>query len=228
VWGTPVKVKPVFWANVVGVWGLLSWLSGRGKPDRPWPLRILIGFLSMITVLAADVGHAMAHIFSARYAGAPMDEILLSEGMPRTIYHDDEVPPHAHRLRALGGPIYSALGLLVSLGLRALMPRDSLAREVAGWSCLGHSFILGSLAPLPFVDGGAILKWTLVERGRTPEQADQVIRQVDLSLGLAATATGAALATTGWGAPARRRWLPALGLVAVGGIAIAAALDKIR
>jgi hypothetical protein len=228
VWGTPVKVKPAFWANVVGLWGLLSWLSGRGKPERPWPLRFLIGLLSMLAVLAADVGHAMAHIVSARFARAPMDEILLSEGMPRTIYHDDNVPPRAHRLRALGGPVYSALGLLVSLALRALAPRGTWLREVAGWSCLGHAFILSSLAPLPFVDGGAMLKWTLVERGQTPEEADEVIRQIDLSLGLAATATGAALAVTRREAPARRRWLPALGLIAVGGIAIAAALDRIR
>ena len=229
VWGTPVKVKPVFWANVLGLWGLMSWLSGRGKPERPWAMRLLAGLLSALALLVADVGHAMAHILSARYAGAPMDEILLSEGMPRTIYHDNDVPPQAHRLRALGGPIYSAVGLLVSLGLRAPAPRGSLAREVAGWSCLGHSLILGgSLVPLPIVDGGAILKWTLVERGQAPEEADEVIRQVDLSLGLAATATGVALAVARRGASPRRRWLLALGLIAAGGIAIAAALDRIR
>jgi hypothetical protein len=45
---------------------------------------------------------------------------------------------------------------------------------------------------------------------------------------MAATATGTVLAVTGQGLPARRRWLPALGLIAVGGIAIAATLDKIR
>jgi hypothetical protein len=229
VWGTPVKVKPVFWANVLGLWGLLSWLSGRAKPERPWAMRLLAGLLSALALLAADVGHAMAHILSARYAGAPMDEILLSEGMPRTVYHDNDVPPRVHRLRALGGPLYSAVGLLTSLALRALAPRGSLAREVTNWSCLGHSFILGgSLVPLPIVDGGAILKWTLVERGQAPEEADEVIRQINLSLGMAATATGAALAVTRRGSPPQRRWLPALGLIAAGGIALAAALGKIR
>jgi hypothetical protein len=48
-----------------------------------------------------------------------------------------------------------------------------------------------------------------------------VVRQVDLALGAAATTAGLMLA-------ARRRWLPALGLVAAGAVAIAAALDKIR
>jgi hypothetical protein len=216
VWDTPVKVKPAILANLLALWGLLSWLAGRRGPESPWPVRLLVGLLSTLALLAADLGHAMAHIASARYAGAPMDEIQVSAGMPRTIYHDNDVPPRTHRLRALGGPLYNAVGLLVSLVWRALTPRGSPVRQVADWSCLGHGLILGgSLVPLPFVDGGSVLKWTLVERGRTPQEADEVVRQVDLSLGMAAAATGVALAAT------RQRWLPALGLVA-------AALGKIR
>lgn len=158
-----------------------------------------------------------------------MDEIVLSQGMPRTLYRDNDVPPRAHRVRALGGPIYSAVGLLTSLILRALAPCGSLAREVAGWSCLGHGFIFaGSLAPLPFVDGGSLLKWRLVEQGQTAEEADDVVRKVDLALGAVATTVGVALATTGRGLPGRRRWLASLGFVAGGVIAIAAAVDKIR
>ena len=233
VWGTAVRVKPAILANLIGLWGLAAWLAGRGHPERPWPLRILVGLLATTAMMVADLGHAMAHIISARYAGAPMDEILISEGMPRTLYHDNDVPPGVHRLRALGGPIYSAVGLAISCLLRGLAPRGSLVREVAGWSCLGHGFILGgSLAPLPIVDGGTMLKWTLVERGRTPEQADEVVAQVDLSLGAALTATGVALAATRRKGsarrrqPALRRWLPALGLTAAGAIAIVAARGK--
>ena len=229
VGGTPVKVKPAFLVNMFGLWGLLSWLAGRDRPERPWPVRLLAGALSTVALMGADVGHAMAHIVSARYAGAPMDEILLSEGMPRTLYHDNEVPPRVHRLRALGGPVFSVLGLLASLILRALAPRGSLVRELAGWSSLGHGFILsGSLVPLPIVDGGTLLKWTLVEQGRTEEEADGAIRQIDLGLGVAAATAGVAMAATGRGLPARHRWLAALGLIAGGAIAITAAAGKIR
>lgn len=229
VWGTPVKVKPIILANLLGLWGLLSWLAGRGRSERPWPVRLLAGALSTAVLMAADVGHAMAHIVSARYAGAPMDEILLSEGMPRTLYYDNDVPPHVHRLRALGGPVYSTVGLLTSLALRALAPRGSLVREVAGWSSLGHGFILvGSLVPLPFVDGGTLLKWTLVEQGRTEEEADEAIRQIDLGLGAATATAGVVVAAAGRGLPARRRWTAALGLMAGGAIAIAAARGRIR
>jgi hypothetical protein len=222
VWDTPVKVKPVVLVSQLGLWGLLSWMAGRRRPARSWPARLLVGALSMIPLLIADLGHAMAHIVSARYAGAPMDAILVSEGMPRTLYQNKDVPPQAHRLRAAGGPIFSAVALLLSgLWLR-LTRRDSLGRELAHWSCIGHGFILtGSLAPVPIVDGGSLLKWTMVDQGRTPAEADAVVRRVDLALGAAATTAGAALA-------ARRRWLPALGLLASGAIAIAAALGKIR
>lgn len=216
--GTAINVKPVFLANLLALWGGLSWLARRRVPERSWPACLLVGAGSALALLAADLGHAVAHIFSARYAGAPMDEVLISEGMPRTLYEDNDVSPRVHRLRALGGPIFSAVGLLVSLLLRSLTPRDSTMRELVNWSCLGHGFILtGSLAPLPMVDGGSILKWTLVERGRTPVEADTVVRQVDLAMGAAATAAGATLAL-------RRHWLPALGLAAAGVLALAIGL----
>ena len=229
VWGTAIRVKPAVLANLAGLWGLAAWLSGRGHPEQSWSVRLLVGLLSTVAMMAADFGHAMAHIASARHAGAPMDEILISEGMPRTLYYDNDVPPRAHRTRALGGPIYSAAGLTLSCLVRGLASRGSLVREVAGWSCLGHGFILGgALAPLPIVDGGSILKWTLVEQGRTPEEADEVVAQVDLSLGAALTATGVALAATSRQESPARRWLPALGLIAAGVMAIAFGRGRFR
>ena len=229
VWGTAIRVKPAILANLAGLWGLAAWLAGRGHPERTWSVRILVGLLSTVAMMVADFGHAMAHIASARYAGAPMDEILISEGMPRTLYYDNDVPPRAHRTRALGGPIYSAAGLALSCLVRGLARRGSLLREIAGWSCLGHGFILGgALVPLPIVDGGSILKWTLVGQGRTPEQADEVVAQVDLSLGAAMAATGVALAVTSRQKSAAWRWLPALGLMAGGAIAIAFGRGRFR
>jgi hypothetical protein len=220
--GTPVRIKPAFLANVLGLWGLLAWWAGKRRPGRPWLLRLLIGAVSALNLLIVDVGHALAHTISARRAGAPVDHVLLSADMPRTLYPDDEMPPRVHRQRALGGPIYSALGLAIALVGRRLAPADSVWGEELDLAALGHGLILaGSLAPLPLVDGGSLLKWTLVEQGHSPEEADEVVRQAGLSTGAAALAAGTALA-------AKRRWLPAVGLVAAGAVAIAAALDKIR
>jgi len=227
IWSTQIKVKPAVLGNLLVGWVALSLLAGQQLPESSWPARLVVGALSTTAVMVADFGHALSHIASARYAGAPMDEVLMDEvlisaGMPRTIYLDNDVSSQTHRLRSLGGPIFSTLGLAVSLFLRALTPYGSLARMVADWSCIGHGFILaGSLMPLPVVDGGVILKWTLVERGRTPAQADAVVRRLNLVIGAVALVAGVVLT-------AQHQWLLALGFAGASTIAIGAGLGKIR
>lgn len=220
--GVSLEISPGFITNLVALWTGMSWYMGVKHPHWDSFKRIFGGALSALALIAADVGHAFAHTFSARAAGAPMDQIKLSSGMPRTIYFDQGVPPRAHILRALGGPLYSALGLATSFALGSLLPRKSMAREVVGWSIIGHGLILaGSLAPIPIVDGGSILKWSLVENGQTPQAADRLVEQSGIAAGIAAGAAGAGFA-------ARQRWLPAAGLLAAGIIAIASAKGKIR
>jgi hypothetical protein len=53
--------------------------------------------------------------------------------------------------------------------------------------------ILGGMLPIPGIDGGAALKWALIDNGQTPTQADEIIRKVDMvtAVGLGA---GAAVA----------------------------------
>lgn len=220
--GFSLEISPGFIFNLLALWTGMSWYLGVKHPDWENLKRIFGGALSAFALIAADVGHAFAHTFSARAAGAPMDQIKLSSGMPRTVYFDQNVPPRAHIQRALGGPLYSALGLATSLVLGSLVPRKSMAREVVGWSTIGHGLILaGSLAPLPIVDGGSILKWSLVENGQTPQAADRVVEQSGIATGIAAGIAGAGFA-------ARGRWIPAAGLLAAGIIAFAAARGKIR
>lgn len=220
--GTPVRIRPGFWAAVAALWSLTTWLAGRDRPGRPWPVRLAVGFLSMATLLSADVGHALAHIFSARWAGAPMSEVVLSHGMPRTLYHDAGVSPRAHRKRALGGPLFNAVGLAVALAGRRLAGRESVTREILTWSALGHGLLLaGSLAPLPMVDGGSILKWTLVEGGAAEDEADAIVQRASLAVGGTAAGTGVILA-------ARHHKLAGLGLMAGGVVALAAGLGKVR
>jgi hypothetical protein len=222
VFGTPVEVRPAVGLNLLALWIGAAVLSGRRKPERSWPIRLAIGGLSAAIWASGDFGHALAHIASARAAGAPMDVVRISQGMPRTTYYDNDVPPATHIIRSLGGPIFNTLGLLVSFALRALSPSGSLSRELAGDAMMGHGLLLaGSLVPLPIVDGGVILKWRLVQGGRSPEEADQLVKTAGVAAGAAALGAGAILG-------AGRRWLPALGLVGAGAVAIAAALGKLR
>jgi Zn-dependent protease len=41
-----------------------------------------------------------------------------------------------------------------------------------------------SMLPIPGLDGGPILKWSLVEHGRSNEEADHVVRRVNSVLGV--------------------------------------------
>jgi hypothetical protein len=194
IFGTQVKINPVILVNLAVLWAAPTWIGLSQHPDRGFWTGLLIGFIAMILLIIADFGHAIAHIFSARYAKAPMDKILISAGMPRTLYSNDDVSPAAHRMRAIGGPIFSALGLLLSLGIYGLASSGSGARELAAWSTIGHGLIfVGSILPLPIVDGGTILKWTLVERGKTEAEADDILRRVGRLVGVVVVAIGAGL-----------------------------------
>ncbi len=223
LWNTPVKVNAIFLGDLVVVWGILCGLEWYWHPERAWLTSVWLGTLSAIFLAFADVGHPLAHILSARLAGAPMDEIRMLGDMPRTIYFNNNVPPAVHRMRALGGPIFSAASLGVSLLLAAGTAPGSFVHEIALWSSLGHGFILvGSLFPLPPVDGGTILKWTLVKNGRcTPEQADGIVKQVDLVIGIVAGVIGIACL-------ALQQWWAGLIALGIGAIAIATVLGKIR
>jgi hypothetical protein len=184
--GVPIMVQPVFWPLPVLVTGVLTWIAGLRRPERSWVQRLAVGLLAMPVALLADIGHAMAHTVSARLAGAPMDEILLSAEMPRTLYQNNDVLPQVHIMRSLGGPVFSLISSALSLLWRSMAARGSVSRELAEISLVGHSFILfGSVIPLPMVDGGIILKWQLVKAGQTPEQADQVVHKASLGLGVA-------------------------------------------
>jgi hypothetical protein len=221
--GVPVMAQPDFWPYPFLLTGLLAWVAGRRKPERSWLERLGVGLLAMTVATFADIGHAMAHTISARLAGAPMDEILLSSGMPRTLYQDNEVPPQTHIRRSLGGPIFSLTCFALSLMWWRNSPRGSLSHDLAEASLAGHSFILlGSMAPLPMVDGGIILKWKLVEAGQSVEQADQSVHKTSLSLGAALIGLGGLL-----GLFSKRKRVG--GLLAAGGAAgIAAGLGWLK
>jgi hypothetical protein len=194
LFNTPIKIKLVVLVNVIALWAVTSLIGRYFHPERDLLVSIIIGFFAMLLLLIADIGHAIGHILSARRSGAPMDEILVSSGMPRTVYANDDVSPRAHIIRALGGPAFSALGLLLSLVALALGSSVPIVFELALWSTVGHGFIfLGCLLPLPIVDGGSILKWSLVRRGMTEAHADRRIRLLNGIIGCVCIAVGIGL-----------------------------------
>ena len=114
-----------------------------------------------------------------------MDELRITAGMPRTLYWNNAVSPDVHRMRAIGGLVFNTLGLLLSLAVYRGAARQPAVRELAGWSAIGHGWILFmSLLPLPMVDGGTLLKWTLVARGRTEAEADALVCRAAWTTGI--------------------------------------------
>jgi hypothetical protein len=224
IFDTHIKVKVTFLIYIVPIWVGVTWLGLYWHPERGfWP-SVLVGFVAVILLLVAECGHPVAHIFSARYAGAPMDELQISAGggMPRTLYWKNEVSPNVHRLRAIGGPLFNLLGLLLSLVISAAAPGNSVVWELAAWSAGGHGLLLlMSLAPVPMVDGGVLLKWTLVARGKAVTEADEIVRRVDWVMGIVAGIVGVVLI-------ALQIWIAGVILMGVGAVVIGIALGKIR
>jgi hypothetical protein len=129
-----------------------------------------------------------------------------------TSYQNNDVSPQIHIRRSLGGPIFSLICAALSLLWQRSTPSESTSHDLAEVSLVGHGFILlGSIALLPMVDGGTILKWKLVEAGQPPEQADQTVRKTSLGLGSALLGLGALL-----GFVRKRKF--AGGLLATGGM----------
>jgi len=221
---TPIKVKVTIFFFLVPLWVAITWLGIVLHPGRGFWTGVLVGFTTVLVLLIADFGHAIAHIISARYSGAPMDEIQISaeQGMPRTLYWNNEVSPNVHRIRALGGPVFNLLGLLLSLLIYTVVPRNSISWELAAWSAGGHGLLfIMSLTPMPMVDGGTLLKWTLVARGKAVREADQIVKRIDWSLGIAAGIVGLVLIVM-------QIWIAGMILMGVGAVVIAITAGKLR
>lgn len=197
VFGTPLVVKGKTWLPItqIGVWALLARLEGKNRPERSWQLRLAVGFSKMATILGSEWLHNLAHAAAAKLIGKPMDAMRITWGMPLVVYYDlndRDVSPRGHIFRALGGPLFNVSLLLPLIGLRGLTSTGTVAREVND-AALGMNLFLStaSLLPIPGIDGGPILKWSLVNRGYTIEDAEKKVKKVDQRLGLVLSAAGA-------------------------------------
>jgi Zn-dependent protease len=133
--------------------------------------------------------------------------------MPHTLYDNNAVSPDVHRLRALGGPLFNAALLVLSAVVLAVAPSNSIVWELAAWSAAAHGMmLLMSLAPVPGVDGGTLLKWTLVARAWPEEQAEAAARRLGWLSGVAVALLGLGLITL-------QAWIVG-GLFALAGIII--------
>lgn len=186
--GTPVVVKGWTWLPFfeAGVAAFLAWELGNRRPDLSVGARWRIAVLATPVWLGSEWAHNFAHAAVAARIGKPMDAIRILWGTPVVVYHDLEeagVTPREHILRALGGPAFNALLVPPGLIARRRTTPGTPAGEIARAAFAANLFLCtASLLPLPGIDGGPVLKWSLVSRGRSPAEADEIVRKVDLVL----------------------------------------------
>ena len=190
VFDTPVVVKGLTWLPLAEgvVWIFTTWLAGKRCPERSRCQRLGIGLLTMPIILGSEWGHNFAHAAAASLIGKPMDAMRISWGTPLIHYNDindTSVTPRQHVVRALGGPIFNMLALGTALLLRNKTHPESIPRELVDTAVGTNTFLCTvSLLPMPGIDGGPILKWSLVEGGATQEEADEKVRRVNGFLGV--------------------------------------------
>src|SRR5262245_36253470 len=150
--GVPTRLLPI--AALPGaLMGALTYALVR-KLARGSPARLL-ALAGALAWYEADLIHVAGHIVSSQLADAPMDYvrwgIFATNGYTR---HD--VTPQQHIGRSLGGPIASALAAIFYwLAWRTL--GGTLLGRMALIACIQNTITaLGSLAPLPIIDGGVI------------------------------------------------------------------------
>ena len=227
VFEAPLVVKGVSGLPVLelAAWGLLSWVAGNKKPNWSRSKRVAAGALTTLILFASEWGHNLAHVAIAHRIGKPVDAIRILGGTPLLIYYDtsdQDVSHRQHIQRASGGPIFNALLVPLCLLARNLTREGSLARYAANFALGTNIFIaLVALLPIPGIDGGPLLKWSLVERGQSPQQADETVKRVNL-----VTGTGLGVAS-GIAIQKRHRWLGAvIGAFALTSLAIGLGLLK--
>jgi hypothetical protein len=187
---------PVTWVGSTGLpltqlllWGIFTRSAARRVPGNSRLKWSREGFLKMAAVLGSEWCHNLAHVLASNWIGKPMDALRIQLGMPRCIYHeinDQDVTPRQHIIRSLGGPIISLILLFVSGWAKHRTKQDTIAGETVKAAYQTNLFLsLVSLLPIPGIDGGPILKWRLVEKGRSIEEADRIVQKVNGPLALA-------------------------------------------
>lgn len=182
---TPVTVHGKTWFPLIQlfIWFLFTRNTSKQKPDSSLFHWVYEGLLKMGVMLGSEWCHNLAHLVASNLINKPMDQLRIQFGMPRCIYHeinDLEVTPCQHLVRSLGGPVINLILLPITGFFRLITKPDSIAGETAKTAYHTNLFLsLVSWLPIPGIDGGPILKWSLVERGHTIEEADKVVQKVN-------------------------------------------------
>jgi Zn-dependent protease len=185
IFDAPLVVKGRTWLPVTQLitWLVMAWEAGRLHPKRKWHQRMGVAAATMSVILGSEWCHNLAHAAAAKMVGHPVDAIRITWGMPILVYHDiedPEVTPRQHITRSLGGPIFNtivwSLGVFWGRFTRKGTPARDITDAVTGMNAF---LLIAGMTPQPWLDGGAALKWALVEKGDSLEDADETVRKAN-------------------------------------------------
>ena len=227
VFSAPLVVKGRTWLPLTQLitWGFMTKWAGNRNPKRSWQGNMMAGALSMVVLLGSEWCHNLAHAAAAKLVGKPVDAIRITWGMPLLVYHDvndPSVTPSQHIIRSLGGPVLNAMLLPFAWLGQRLTQTGSILRDVADTAVRMNAFLSTvSLLPIPGVDGGPLLKWSLVKNGSSVKEADETVRKVNW-------AVGGAAATASVAAFRRRKLLLGVLSAMTAGVALAVATKLLK
>ena len=179
---TPVTSRGISWLPITQLlgWIFFTWKASRRKPGDTiidWSGE---GILLTAVSLGSEWCHNLAHLFASNLINKPMDQLRILLGMPRCVYYDlndPAVTPRQHLVRSLAGPLINLILLHITGYFKKNTEPGSIAGETAKTAYQTNLFLsLISLLPIPGIDGGPILKWSLVKGGRTIQEADRVVK----------------------------------------------------
>ncbi|MGD2059187.1 MAG: hypothetical protein PVI04_10700 [Anaerolineales bacterium] len=137
----------------------------------------------MLALLGSEWCHNLAHTFVASRIGRPVDVIRVNLGMPLLIYFDTDDPrvtPGEHILRAAGGPVFNLLTLLPLALAKSRVNQETPIHFLMQLAFDTNLFLsTASLAPLPPLDGGPLLKWSLVHSGKPVDEAERIVKKAN-------------------------------------------------
>jgi Zn-dependent protease len=224
---SPVVVKGLTGLPILEFfgWGILTRVAGSKHPEWSVSRRLSAGAITTVILFSSEWCHNLAHTVTAWKIGKPVDAIRIFFGTPLLIYYDindQQVTASQHIARASGGPIFNALMILPASLIRSFTRPGTFSRYIADY-LLGTNIILStvSLLPIPGIDGGPLLKWLLVNKGRSIAEADEAVKKVNLAVGSSLVlASGVALKK-------RRKWLAAASIAfAITSLAVGLGLLK--
>jgi Zn-dependent protease len=167
----------------------------------------------------------LGHVAAARAVGKPVDAVRILFGMPILLYDQPEHPsvtPRQHIIRSAGGPICNAVLWLICKVFQQIVPAGSPTREIVNTAAGMNAFLVSaSLVPVPFLDGGPIMKWSLVECGAPPARVTAMITHSQQITG--AGFLGAAVISL-----RKRNWLMAMLMAFLGTLSLATGLGKFK